>query len=79
MVQSEWWDADCEEKKAEKYKFLKVFRQSNSKEDLYQYQTTKAKFKSLIKRKKAEFQNKLRTNLEQTCHDPSKFWTCIKI
>ena len=54
-LQQPWFDKECENLKREKVHLLHKFRQSSSNEDLEKNKTSRNKFKSVTREKKAHF------------------------
>ena len=54
-LQQPWFDKECENLKRKKVHLLHTFRHSSSNEDLEKYKTSRNKFKSVTREKKAHF------------------------
>ena len=78
--QPPWWDAECEQIKQDKYSQLKVFRHTNSHEDLQSYIDIKKKFKNMCKQKQLEHNEKVLKELNDSCNDTNSkaFWQKLK-
>lgn len=79
-AQPQWWDADCQLAKQNKYKQLKQFRRSNKREDLEKYLDMKKDFRKLCKVKQVEHNAQLLNELNAACSDlnSKSFWQKVK-
>ena len=79
-AQPPWWDEECEVSKQTKYRQLKLFRMTNSHEDLNRYLDLKKDFKSTCKTKQAEYNTRVLNELNEACSDTNSksFWQKIR-
>ena len=78
--QPPWWDTECEQLKQDKYRHLKLFRHTNSHDDLNEYIDMKKKFKKLCKTKQLEHNEQVLKELNESCNDTNtkSFWQKLK-
>ena len=77
-LQPKWWDKHCSHLKTCKYKALKRFKESNTREDLTAYRVARSEFKNYCKQNQTKWKDELKQKLLDNRSDPAKFWKTVK-
>lgn len=80
-TQPAWWDQECQQVKEDKYRKLKLFRQTNSQTDLDSFLEAKQSFKKLCHSKADLHDAKLAQEVKEACDDNKNskaFWQKVK-
>ena len=76
--QSPWFDKECKDERQTKYKTLRRFRKNGTSEDLNAYLSARSNYKTLLKQKKEEFNNKQIDSLIDCINESKSFWGKFK-
>ena len=73
-----WWDKECESAKKGKYLALRLFRVTNSDQDLQTYLSKRNALKCMNREKKLNLALENRNKLIKSRTNPREFWRLIK-